>query len=229
LFLGAVAFNLLRRPPVPARAREYTAAVAAGFLLLVLLADDHGIDGISYQLPVLVLAGPMTAVAASALLSGRTTFALSGVFLVLAVPVVLFNNTRPLVGAAPWPTRSESVLVESPRTLLLAATPGLQDSYVRGTELIREADCNQVGLRIDSGDPEYAFWWLLGAPQSGFRIETVYPVESLQRLVDPTFRPCAVLCTICGDRQRLHGLPLAAEFPGLDVFIGSGYVADPDG
>jgi hypothetical protein len=84
-------------------------------------------------------------------------------------------------------------------------------------------------LRIDSGHLEYLFWWLLQAPQSGIRIESIYYPERLASLADPSFRPCAILCTICGDRQRLHGLPLAAHDPDLSVFIGPRYVADPDG
>ena len=116
-----------------------------------------------------------------------------------------------------------------PADVLLASNPRLVASYVDGTNLVRESGCRQVGLRIDSDDLEYAFWWLLKAPQSGIRIETIYTTERLQALVDPTFRPCAILCTICAQRDRLHGLPLAADLDRLDVFLGPGFVADPDG
>jgi hypothetical protein len=89
--------------------------------------------------------------------------------------------------------------------------------------------CTHVGLRIDSDDLEYTFWWLLGAPQSGMHLETIYTVDRLSHLIDPSFHPCAILCTICSDRQSLHGLPLAADLDRVDLFLGPGFVPDPDG
>ena len=70
---------------------------------------------------------------------------------------------------------------------------------------------------------------LLRAPQIGIRIETTYVTERLKPLLDTTFRPCAILCTIWGERDRLHGLPLAGDIDRLDIFLGPGSVADPDG
>jgi hypothetical protein len=105
----------------------------------------------------------------------------------------------------------------------------LRASYAEGADLVRANGCTQVGLRIDSDDLEYTFWWLLESPQSGVRIETIYTTDRLRHLIDSQFHPCAILCTICGDRQRLHGLPLAADLDRLDVFLGPGFVPDPDG
>ncbi|HMK08559.1 MAG TPA: hypothetical protein VK449_05960 [Anaerolineales bacterium] len=230
LILSAVAVLLPGLWPL-ARANRLYVLVALGSYALIPLVIGHGptIWGIRYQLPFFVLAAPFVAWAA-----GRIDLRLPGPLIaagiiLLALPWLLLNNTRPLVGRTPWPTRIDSILRISAPQVLLASNPRLLSSYVEGTDLVRESGCRQVGLRIDSDDLEYAFWWLLRAPQSGIRIETIYTTERLQPLIDPTFHPCAILCTICGQRDRLHGLPLAADLDRLDVFLGPNFVKDPDG
>src|SRR4030067_134954 len=77
-----------------------------------------------------------------------------------------------------------------------------------------------VGLRLNSSDLEYAFWWLLDAPQSGVYLETIYTFSYLERYRDLTFKPCSIICTICGDRVRLNGLHLTANYGKVSVFVG---------
>jgi hypothetical protein len=211
--------------------RKYVVAVVMSYLLLPIIINHapSSIYAIRYQLPFFVLSGPIVGQAGSTLRNRTAAGVLAGLLFLSAVPLLLFNNTRPLIGRTPWPTRVGSILTTSPTRILLAVNQALEASYVEGTDLVRESGCTQVGLRIDSGDLEYAFWWLLGAPESGLRIESIYPTDDSRSLADPAFRPCAILCTICGDRQRLHGLPLEADFGAVDVFVGPGYVADPDG
>ncbi|MFQ5923647.1 MAG: hypothetical protein ACE5M4_12465, partial [Anaerolineales bacterium] len=89
--------------------------------------------------------------------------------------------------------------------------------------------CERVGLRLDSHDREYMFWWALGAPNSGIRIETIYTFPHLEQLGDPDFEPCAIVCAICEGGTRLHGLErvvIAEE--GLSLFMGDDYSPDPD-
>jgi hypothetical protein len=147
----------------------------------------------------------------------------------IALPWLVFNNTRPLVGFTPWLTRIQSILRSPQAEIEFAMYPDRLDEYQAATRLVREANCDRVGLRIDSHDPEYPLWWLLQSPQSGIRIETIYTPDRLQHLIDPGFHPCAIVCTICSGRERLHGLPLAGDFDRVDVFLGPGFVADPDG
>ena len=230
LLLGAAVLLLLRRREDPGDlSRPYTLAVLGSFLLLVLAIDDRGVVGIRYQLPFFVLAGPFVGLAFSRPGGHAVVGWLSWLILLLALPWLLFNNTRPLIGWKPWPTRIGSVLTIPSAEIAFAANPKLLEPYRRGTEIVTEVKCTHVGLRIDSHDLEYLFWWLLRAPQSGVRIESVYFLERFRPLVDPSFQPCAILCTICGDRERLHGLPRAADLGDLAVFLGPGYVADPDG
>ena len=96
--------------------------------------------------------------------------------------------------------------------------------YGEVTHDIRDSGCNQVGLRIDSHDLEYTFWWLLKAPQSGIRIESIYYSDRLARYADPNFKPCAIICTICGGRTRLYGLDLFGSYDSVvNLYMGDTY------
>jgi hypothetical protein len=99
----------------------------------------------------------------------------------------------------------------------------LRDPYLELAKGLEASGCNKVGLRIDSHDREYLFWWLLDAPQSGIRVESVYPLPELAHLADPDFRPCAVICTICGDRSEIHGLPIYDDYGEVKLYVGDGY------
>jgi hypothetical protein len=94
---------------------------------------------------------------------------------------------------------------------------------------LEQSECRDVGLRIDSSDPEYPIWWLLKAPQSGFHLETIYTSPDLEPLLNRSFHPCAIVCTICGDRTRLHGLPLVEETGNTKLFMGDRFTWNEDG
>jgi hypothetical protein len=228
--LAAAGLVLIPRAPAASgTARTYALITLGTYFLLTLMIDDERVFVIRYQLPFFVMAGAIVGVAAARFEHSTFIRFLPWGFLIAAVPWVLLNNTRPLLGWKPWPTRVDSVLTAAPVEILFAADSTLLEPYRAGTRLVQEAGCTEVGLRIDSGHLEYLFWWLLRAPESGVRIESIYYPDRFKSLADPSFHPCAILCTICGDRERLHGLPLAADLSEVGVFIGPGYVADPDG
>lgn len=165
-------------------------------------------------------------------------FAAALFLFLLSVPLILFNRSRPLLalkdGGEPYSIRCQpylgctlgSVLLEPEMTGLFADNVNLRDAYLEITADIRASGCQDVGLRIDSHDPEYLFWWLLDAPQSGLRLETIYTNQTLQRYIDPDFKPCAIICTLCGNRTRLHGLELTSEINGVKLFTGDHFEAD---
>jgi hypothetical protein len=97
--------------------------------------------------------------------------------------------------------------------------PGNLDEYRAITDRIQEMDCRRVGLKIDSHDPEYLFWWLLDSSPSPVVLNHVDPPEALARYADPTFRPCAVICTICGAASSLDGLTLDRHYRGIDLYV----------
>jgi hypothetical protein len=226
LFLAALAVLVLAasgRRVADKSYRAYGLAVVVSYILLPAVATAaRGVWGLRYQLPFFLLAGPLIALGVSVWGSTRLP-TLASLFLILtAVPYMLFNNTRPIIGRTPWPTRVRSVFVAPPQEILLAAVPEAKGSFSAMADGISQLACARVGLRLDSGDLEYAFWWLLNAPQSGTRIETLYPLPSLDPLVDRSFEPCAVVCSVCDDtRQELSGLPLVIDGGVFKLFAAS--------
>lgn len=220
------------------------AAVAiAGFLMLVALAvPSSQAFGARLQLPFFILSAPWVA---AVMLGTRVKWlprALTFCLLALSIPWVLFNTTRPVVALAPQPgawelpctdtfgcTRVGSVFATSRVDLVFANARDIRDAYVSAIEALGESKCSRVGLRIDSSDFEYPLWYLAGAPQSGVRFETVYPTEGLQGLLDRDFAPCAIICTICGDRTRLNGLDLYSRASGISIYVGDGFTWEEDG
>jgi hypothetical protein len=182
---------------------------------------------VRYQLTFLAGMAPIVGLAAGTALRPRAVLGVSVALLVLATPWVLFNGSRPAIGMKPR-TMIDSVFDETPQVILMANWTNLRDAYFGGAEAVRESGCDQVGLRLDSHDLEYAYWWLLDAPQSGIRIENIDPPPHLERYVDPEFRPCAILCMVCGGRTRFHGLDRTYSEGGVSVFVGSGYTSSED-
>jgi 4-amino-4-deoxy-L-arabinose transferase-like glycosyltransferase len=203
----------------------YALSVTAAYILLPTVASaGAGNWGIRYQLPFFVLACPVIAWGLGALPWQRVQAPVAGVLLLSAVPYMVFNNTRPIVGRTPWPTRVPSVFAADPSRILLAMAPEAREAFLGVAEGVRQAGCDRVGLRLDSGDLEYALWWLLEAPQSGVRVETLYPLDTLTGLVDRSFVPCAVICSICDERRdTLNGLGLYADRGILKLYVGGGF------
>jgi len=179
------------------------------------------------QLPFLVLWSPLVGVVLSEFRNRAWARIAALVFLLVSLPWVLLNASRPLLGLKPR-TMIGSVLVEPAEAVLFANWTHLRDPFAEASDMIRASQCQDVGLRIDSGDLEYAIWWLLDAPQSGIRLEHLDPYPHLARYADPDFTPCAILCTVCGGRTTLHGLEVAGQFPPVSVFLGNGYTSDID-
>lgn len=202
-------------------------------LIPIVIGHGSSVWGLRYQLPFFILWAPVFGLAAGALGQGVLGF-VGGLGLVVATfPWLLLNNTRPIIGRPPWPTRTQSVFVASQSELLFAAfagsDPGKREAFLEAANAIRSRACAQVGLRINSSDPEYLFWRVLDAPQSGVHIESIYPLPETRRYIDAKFKPCAILCTICGDRQRLYGLEMVSDWGGVRLFAGPGFIPDIDG
>jgi hypothetical protein len=58
------------------------------------------------------------------------------------------------------------------------------------------------------------------------RLETLYYADYLARYADASFKPCAIICTICSDVNRLHGFDLAGTYPEVKLYMGGNY--DPN-
>jgi hypothetical protein len=217
----------------------YGLTVLATFFTLALVVhyDQYGTR---FQLPFVVSWGPVFGFVLAKL--GERRLATTAAFLLLlaALPWVFFNRSRPLIGITNQPemfsirpigftgtTNIGSILITPPTTILFANRLGLLGPYIHMIRAIEASGCTQVGLRIDSHDIEYQFWWMLGAPQNGTRIEAISYPDILTRYADPAFKPCAIICTTCEGRNRLHGLNLASPY-GKQAWLFLGETYDPD-
>jgi hypothetical protein len=219
---------------------QYAAVV---FISFAIFAGSVNYDpfGVRYQLPFLLLSAPVFGVLLTHL-KWKNRDWLLGLFLLISLPWIFFNISRPIIAfqeiSKPFSlpctdtlgcTRSGSILFEDQTAILFANYSGHQDEYELLTEVILSSYCSKIGLRLDSHDPEYLWWWLLDTPQKDIEIRYVYFSESLSSLADPEFEPCAIICTICGDRTTLHGLSFEGNYGDAKLFLGGQYSADKDG
>ncbi len=217
--------------------------LAALFTFIVFVLVTHFEQyGVRFQLPLMVIWAPAFGTVITRLSEKWLAPVVIGFFFLISLPYVFFNSTRPLIAMKNTPepfaihplpgfgkTKSSSIFYVDQQMLLFANFPELSKPYMEITNDIRNSGCTQVGLQIDSHDLEYPFWWLLKAPQSGIRIESIYYPSLLARYADPNFKPCAIICTICAGRTRLHGLDLFGSYDSVVMlFIGDSYSPDED-
>jgi len=232
LLIFVVAFLLLLTRVRAWRTREmigYPWVVLAAYAFLPLLVrQSTDLYGIRFQLPFFVLAAPVVGVEVSGSRGRMAGQWLSLALILASAPWVFFNRTRPLLGLQSA-TQIGSVLSASQERILFANSKAQRAPHQQVVEQIDALGCGQVGLRLDSGHIEYPFWWLFEARGRSARIETLYTYPELESLKDASFRPCAIICSICGDRGRLHGLDRSDTFGDLALYAGLGFVPDEDG
>ena len=198
--------------------RSYTVASLMSCVVFSWFAA-FGVYGVRYQISLFVVLAPLVGIAFSEVVSRRWIMVLASALIVISIPWILFNQTRPLIGWRPR-TTVNSVLGETRQVLLFANWPKLRQPYAAAAAAVAQTSCKEVGLVVDSHDPEYLLWASLGAPENGVRLEVLDPLQLSARFADPAFRPCAVLCTICGaDRKEWDGLPLAGDFNAVRLYV----------
>jgi hypothetical protein len=212
--------------------------VALGTFLVLMLVLKIDTYGMRYHLPFWIAFAPLFGVALTLIKVDKLAEVITLGLLLTALPYVIFNRTRPLIAMRavrePYTIpcylgcTSGTILNESPKAVLFANWTQYREPYSAATDLVLASDCRSVGLSIDSHDLEYSFWWLLNAPQSGIRIESLDTYPRLQRYVDPNFKPCAIICTICGDKSSLHNLNLGGDFSTVRVYLGDNFDAQPN-
>ena len=200
----------------------YAIMIALGYLVLPIVINPASSGfGIRFQLTFFVLWAPLLGSAMPPLRTSRWTTIAGIVLLGSALPYLLFNNTRPIIGLPPWPTRVHGVFNATPEEIMFAPNPEKRAAYELLAESVENSGCQEIGMRLDSSDLEYQFWWLLNAPQSGHRLETIYTYPNLEPLLDRNFEPCAVICTICGEQTQFGGLAMKSDFGGARLFLAS--------
>jgi hypothetical protein len=234
LLLFAVSLLLVfRRRLGETRVFVYLGIALASYALLS-ISTRFDFFGIRYQLPFWVAAAPLFGIAIQTLQREPLAKTLTILLLLSAFPWALFNRTRPLIAMRPSndpltiPCLAGctvgSILTEPPEKTLFAVWGERGSDYVAAMDLLKTTACTEIGLIIDSSDLEYAYWWLLDAPQSGRRLESLRPMPELRRYLDPDFRPCAIICTECPpDQSKLDGAQLAGEFGHIKIYLSPDY------
>lgn len=188
--------------------RDYVLGVITSFLLFALMYKWQR-TGSRLQLPFFVLWSPLFG-----LLTGSWKRSLSWLLMAGLVfsswQVLLANPSRPLlpVGVVDW-----SILERSREEVLMVNSPEILPGYLSITQAVQRTGCRQIGLKMDSSDPEYPFWAFLSPSGKEANIQHLDASSTLMVYIDPLFEPCVIICTYCQE-QQVKGLDLLSVHPG---------------
>ncbi len=145
------------------------------------------------HLPLFVLAAPVV----GTLLAKRVRYLIAAVTTALvaqAVPFVADNPLHPLAGEG-------SVFRQPANAQMFRARPRLGEFYTQTVE--RLAGCPRLGLDMPPDAWEYPLWVVLQqSSEAPMRLESLRTGNVSQRLLDPHFEPCAVICLNCDPSSR---------------------------
>jgi 4-amino-4-deoxy-L-arabinose transferase-like glycosyltransferase len=211
------------------------AIALAGMYLMYSLIIAYDGFGIRYELPWFIVSAPLFAIAFSLINDDWLPLVLTLLLLLSAFPWILFNRTRPLIAMRdsndPYTIpclagcTAGSILNEPPEKTMFAVWGSLGNAYVDAMNQVKQTGCREIGLKLDSSDLEYAYWWLLGAPQNGLRLESIVTYPELERYLDPNFKPCVIICSTCGGQAQLFGLDRIGSYGDgrIKIFAGEDY------
>ncbi len=182
----------------------YAAALVAAFLLFSSYLKWQPWHS-RLHLPLFVLWSPCIAVIWESY--RRMTGILVALLLVLSVPWVVYNNSRPLLGP-------DTVLSSSRVDQYFSDRTGLREPYVTAMRELRDTGCSRIGLWIGGDGGEYPVWILAG--QAGgerqARIEHINVKNESAHLrshARDSFDPCAILVI-----TDLPSIPVPFPFNG---------------
>jgi len=185
-----------------------------------------------YHLASFMLWSPVVGVMLATLLKKQVANIVAGVLFVAAVPWVLLNQTRPLLGqyVRGIIDTNKSIINTERVSGYFMNLPESEDAYRGATEFVRAQGCSQVGLDIRDNDFEYQLWVLLKSnPDNDIRIEHVntpgYARAVSQRFLE--FRPCAIIAfDDSGEKTRIvnnsEAFDRAWWAPPVGVFVPAG-------
>ena len=170
------------------RARDvlyYGLCIVAGSLVLFLIARWSPWNS-RFHLPLFLLCAPFVSVTLGWLLRGKAAAILPIALILSAVPGLLKNESRPLLGP-------RSILSLPRDRLLFNNRPDLYEDYVAGIKRLEDSGCRDIGLVLHGESWEYPIWKLASAraPHPTIRHVTFHPhtVQYAPDIVEP---PCAI-------------------------------------
>ena len=192
--------------------------IGAYVFLAVGVGHSDSLYGVRYQLPFIIAWSSLSGVTLEKVTSTKIMIPLSMMFLVFSIPWILFNQTRPVIARKPWVTRISSVFTSTEAEVAFANWQGVMDEYIAIANLVNANSCYRIGLRINSSDPEYLFWWMLNAPRDDIQLEVINTYEHLVRYSDPDFSPCNIVCTVCPPDTDIEGYSISADFGSIQLY-----------
>lgn len=174
------------------------------------------------HLPLFVLWSPFVALTLASVGGARFGVAVSFVLMLLTIPWLVHNQTRPLVGRG-------SILVTDRVGQYFENSPGLREPYVEAADLIKSQGCSRIGLVLGWDDWEYPFWVLLKQDNAeSVRIEDV-GVDNISAAKEAVpyfsnFTPCVVVrlgqdqSTLLSIRQDTYTLKWSSG--PVSLFVG---------
>jgi hypothetical protein len=228
IFLSLILLLISRRKFYTRGIWPYLGILLISYVMLGIVVR-YDLYGNRYQLPIFIAFAPLLGITYEVLIPRRIVLAFSIILLLTVLPWVLFNRTRPLIAmrdsSDPYTIpcyagcTAGSILIEPPEKTMFAVWGSLGNAYVEAMNQVKATGCQNIGLKLDSNDLEYAYWYFLGAPQNGMRLESIVTYPELERYMDPNFKPCVIICTTCGkDMVTLNGLDLIGEFKPIKVY-----------
>ena len=179
---------------------SYLAALFSGFLLFCALLKWQPWHS-RLQLPFFVLASPFVAAVLFKRLTKKFTIAIAFALLLSALPWVLFNSSRPLMG-------DQSIRNRTRLDQYFNNRPELRDAFLGAAYFLKADKCGQIGLDIGTNDWEYPFWPLLNPDANdAIRIEHVN-VKNESGLISvlpyfSRFSPCAIISSRADQVEEL--------------------------
>ncbi len=186
----------------------------AGFLIFCELYKWQ-MWGSRVQLPLFVAWAPLAGVALDGDRFFRGRNLVIVILLLSGVGSLLANPSRPILPDA----NGRSIFRTSRDEQLFANYPEVETGYLSIIAATKETGCRNVGLKIDSSQPEYPFWDLLSPDGKQVRIENIAPSSTLSSYLRKDFQPCVIICTICSETS-LQNLSLAStHYGGYSLYL----------
>lgn len=166
----------------------YSVALTAAFLLFNLCLKWKPYNS-RLHLPLFVLWSPFIATVLYEALNRKFANSIAAVLIVLALPWVLYNRTRPLIAKS-------NIFNTSRVDQYFRSAPSLGEMYVRATDIVKSSNCLDVGISLGKNDWEYPFWVLLenhGTRVFRFQHIDVRNASAVKSHAVRDFTPCAVV------------------------------------
>jgi hypothetical protein len=196
--LAAISLGLRRGPPV---LLIYSLALVVAYVTFAAYLRWQPWHA-RLELPLLVLSAPLIGAVLTRWSNAKVTGAIAAVLVVAAVPWVIDNQTRPMVGFAlpvelnmqPRYLRAGANIFNTSRTdLYFAKRPLLKGPYAYVTALAAQRGCHDIGLWSGPDDWEYPLWVLARQSNDRARIDAVFVENQSARAPSFAPKPCVLV------------------------------------